>query len=42
MSNVELVEEMVNMIMAQRAFESNSKTVTASDQILRTANNIIR
>jgi len=42
MSNVELVEEMVNLIMAQRAFESNSKTVTASDQILQIANRIVR
>ncbi len=42
MSNVELVEEMVNMIMAQRAFESNSKTITASDQMLQLANRIVR
>lgn len=42
MSNVELVEEMVNMIIAQRAFESNSKSLQTTDTILRLANNIIR
>ncbi len=42
MSNVELVEEMVNMIMAQRAFESNSKTILTSNQLLQMANNIVR
>jgi flagellar basal-body rod protein FlgG len=41
-SNVELVEEMVNMIIAQRAFESNSKAVTTSDQMLQAANRLVR
>ncbi len=36
-SNVKLVEEMVNMIVAQRAYESNSKAVTTSDSMLGTA-----
>lgn len=36
-SNVKLVEEMVNMIVAQRAYESNSKAVTTSDSMLSTA-----
>lgn len=36
-SNVKLVEEMVNMIVAQRAYESNSKAVTTSDTMLGTA-----
>ena len=36
-SNVKLVEEMVNMIVAQRAYESNSKSVTTSDSMLGTA-----
>jgi flagellar basal-body rod protein FlgG len=35
LSNVEVVEEMVNLITAQRAFEFNSKAVQASDQMLR-------
>jgi len=34
-SNVNLVEEMVSMIQAQRAYEINSKAVTASDQMLQ-------
>lgn len=36
-SNVKLVEEMVNMIVAQRAYESSSKSITASDSMLGTA-----
>ena len=36
-SNVKLVEEMVNMIVAQRAYESNSKAITTSDSMLGTA-----
>ena len=38
MSNVQVVEEMVNLIVAQRAYEFNSKAVTASDEMLQTAN----
>ncbi|MCI3207024.1 MULTISPECIES: flagellar basal-body rod protein FlgG [Pandoraea] len=34
-SNVNVVEELVNMISAQRAYEINSKAVTASDQMLQ-------
>jgi len=34
-SNVNLVEEMVSMIQTQRAYEINSKAVTASDQMLQ-------
>jgi len=34
-SNVNVVEEMVNMIQAQRAYELNSKAVSASDQMLQ-------
>lgn len=37
MSNVKIVEEMVNMIVAQRAYESNSKTIQTSDNMLSTA-----
>ncbi|MGD0152359.1 MAG: flagellar basal-body rod protein FlgG [Thermacetogeniaceae bacterium] len=39
-SNVQAVEEMVNLITAQRAYELNSKAVTASDQMLSMANNL--
>jgi flagellar basal-body rod protein FlgG len=35
-SNVNVAEELVNMIQAQRAFEMNSRAVTASDQMLQT------
>ncbi len=34
-SNVNVVEEMTNMIEAQRAYEINSKAVTAADQMLQ-------
>lgn len=36
-SNVDIVEEMVNMITAQRAYELNSKSVKTADDILNTA-----
>jgi flagellar basal-body rod protein FlgG len=39
-SNVNIVEEMVNMIVGQRAYEINSKTIQTVDQMLRTATNI--
>lgn len=42
MSNVNVAEEMVNMIVSQRAYEINSKAVTASDEMLQTANNLKR
>ena len=42
MSNVQVVEEMVNMITSQRAYEVNSKAIQASDDMLQTANNLRR
>lgn len=39
-SNVQAVQEMVNMISAQRAYEIVSKSITVSDQMLQTANNM--
>lgn len=42
MSNVKLVEEMVNMIVAQRAYEVNSKAIQASDEMLQTAASLRR
>lgn len=42
MSNVKVVEEMVNMIVAQRAYDINSKAVQASDEMLQTANGLRR
>ncbi|MDA9049874.1 flagellar basal-body rod protein FlgG [Pseudomonadales bacterium] len=38
-SNVNVVEEMVNMIEAQRAYEINSKAISAADGMLRFLNN---
>ncbi|ADL13694.1 flagellar basal-body rod protein FlgG [Acetohalobium arabaticum] len=40
--NVKVVEEMTNMIAAQRAYEVNSKAIKASDQMLQQANNLKR
>lgn len=40
MSNVQVVEEMVEMIVAQRAYEANSKGVQTSDDLLRIANTL--
>jgi flagellar basal-body rod protein FlgG len=42
MSNVKVVEEMVNMIVAQRAYEVNSKAVQAADEMMGQANNLRR
>jgi flagellar basal-body rod protein FlgG len=39
-SNVQIVNEIVNMIVAQRAYEANSKAIGASDQMLQTAVNM--
>ncbi|MGE5579855.1 MAG: flagellar basal-body rod protein FlgG [Bacillota bacterium] len=41
-SNVEIVTEMVNLIIAQRAFELNSKAVETADQMWGIANNVKR
>ncbi|MDN5342453.1 flagellar basal-body rod protein FlgG [Oceanotoga sp. DSM 15011] len=41
-SNVDVVKEMVNMIVAQRAYDINSKTITTSDEMLRTVSNLKR
>ncbi len=41
-SNVALVEEMMNLISAQRAYEANSKSVTTVDEILQLSNNLKR
>lgn len=39
-SNVQAADEMVNMIIAQRAYEMNSKAIIASDEMLQQANNL--
>ena len=40
-SNVNVVEELVNMISAQRAYETNSKVITAADHMLGTINQAV-
>jgi flagellar basal-body rod protein FlgG len=41
-SNVSVVEEMVNMIIGQRAYEANSRVVKAADQMLGQVNNLVQ
>ncbi len=42
LSNVKVVEEMVNMMVAQRAYEINSKAVQAADEMMQQSNNLRR
>ncbi|NLT65037.1 MAG: flagellar basal-body rod protein FlgG [Acidobacteria bacterium] len=41
-SNVSVVEEMVNMIVSQRAYEANSKVIRTADEMFSQANNVVR
>ena len=41
-SNVSVVEEFINMISSQRAFEANTKVVKAADDMLSQVNNLTR
>jgi flagellar basal-body rod protein FlgG len=41
-SNVSVVEEMVNMILGQRAYEANSRVVKAADEMLQQVNSLVR
>lgn len=41
-SNVQVADEMVNLIIAQRAYQMNSKAITTSDEMLEQANNLKR
>ena len=41
-SNVQVADEMVNLIVAQRAYEMNSKAITTTDEMMQTANNLKR
>ena len=41
-SNVQMVTELVNLITAQRAYEINSRAIKAGDDMLQTANNMVR
>lgn len=42
MSNVKVVEEMVNLIIAQRAYEVSAKAVQASDEMMQMSNTLRR
>jgi len=42
LSNVEVVQEMVDMIVAQRAYEVNAKSIQTSDEMMSQGNNIRR
>jgi len=39
---VSVVQEMVNLIIGQRAYEVNSKAIQAADEMLQIANNVRR
>ena len=41
-SNVSVVEEMVNMILGQRAYEANSRVIRAADEMLQQVNELAR
>ena len=41
-SNVQVAEEMVNLIVAQRAYELNSKAITTTDEMMQLANQLKR
>ena len=41
-SNVSVVEEMVNMILGQRAYEASSRVIKAADEMLQQVNNLAR
>ncbi len=41
-SNVQVADEMVNLIVAQRAYEINSKAITTTDEMMQTANQLKR
>lgn len=41
-SNVSMVAEMVNLMLAQRAYQLNARVVQTADQLMETANNLTR
>jgi flagellar basal-body rod protein FlgG len=41
-SNVSVVQEMVNLIVSQRAYEANSKVVQAANEMYQETNNLVQ
>ena len=41
-SNVNVVNEMVNMILSQRSYEASSKVIKSADEMLQLANNVVK
>jgi flagellar basal-body rod protein FlgG len=41
-SNVSVVDEFINLIVSQRAYEANSKVVKAADEMYQQVNNLTR
>jgi flagellar basal-body rod protein FlgG len=41
-SNVEIVQEMTDMIAAQRAYEINARAISSADQMMQTTNDLLR
>ncbi|MFN2364467.1 MAG: flagellar basal body rod C-terminal domain-containing protein, partial [Halarsenatibacteraceae bacterium] len=42
MSNVDLAEQFTNMIVTQRGFQANSRSITTSDEMLQELTNLKR
>jgi flagellar basal-body rod protein FlgG len=42
LSNVQVVNEMISLITAQRAFEASQRAVLTSDEMLQSANDMVR
>ena len=41
-SNVDLAREFTNLVVAQRAFQANSRVVTTADQVMQELVNLVR
>ncbi len=41
-SNVDIAAELINLIIAQRAYETNSRAISTADQMMQTANAVVR
>jgi flagellar basal-body rod protein FlgG len=41
-SNVDIANELINLILAQRAYETNSRAISTADQMMATANQAVR